>query len=350
MDFAKSYKANIMKQAVMTSPGKIIFREVPVPGITENQVLIEIKRIGVCGSDVHVYHGKHPYTTYPVVQGHEVSGIIVKIGEKVNGLATGDKATFLPQVSCGRCYPCLHGDYHICDSLKVMGFQTTGAASEYFAVDAGKVIQLPKNIDLNRAALIEPLAVAAHAVQRCGDVKNKKVIVLGAGTIGNLVAQAAKGMGADKVLITDISNFRLDIAKKCGIDYAVNVSKEDLQQAILNNLGPDKADIILECVGAEQTLKQAIENARKGSDIVIVGVYGDVPKADLGLVQDRELKLTGTLMYKKEDYLKAIVLLENNKINTSPLITSFFPFDKYIDAYHFIDEKKDQCLKVLIEI
>jgi len=125
-----------MIQAVMTSPGKIEFRDVPIPEIGVNDVLIKIMRIGICGSDVHVYHGTHPYTGYPVVQGHEVSGQIVKVGSNVRNLKAGDMVTVQPQVYCGSCYPCTHGRYNICEELKVMGFQTIGMASEYFAVDS----------------------------------------------------------------------------------------------------------------------------------------------------------------------------------------------------------------------
>ena len=118
-----------MKQAVMTSPGVIEFKEVPAPKPGPGQVLLRIKRIGVCGSDIHVYHGKHALTPYPVVQGHEVSGVVEMLGSGVKGFKVGDPVTFQPQVTCGTCYPCRHGAYHICDNLKVMGFQTTGAGS-----------------------------------------------------------------------------------------------------------------------------------------------------------------------------------------------------------------------------
>ena len=121
-----------MKQAVMTDPGKIEFRDVekPIPG--SDEILIQITRIGICGSDIHVYHGLHPYTGYPVVQGHEVSGVVAEVGDSVHGFEPGDPVTFMPQITCGRCYPCRHGQDHICDSLKVMGFQADGAAQEYF--------------------------------------------------------------------------------------------------------------------------------------------------------------------------------------------------------------------------
>src|SRR5205814_3372021 len=202
---------NRMKQAVMTAPGRIEFRDVPPPEVTPDQVLVRMKRIGVCGSDIHVYHGKHPLTPYPVVQGHEASGVVERAGSAVRGLSPGDPVTFQPQVTCGVCYPCRHGAYHICDKLKVMGFQTTGAASELFAVDASKVLRLPKSMSLEQGAMVEPLAVGVHALERVGGADGKKVLVLGAGPIGNLVAQAARGLGAAAVMITDTSDYRLDL-------------------------------------------------------------------------------------------------------------------------------------------
>lgn len=132
-----------MLQQVMTSPGVIEFKEVPVPEPGEGQVLIKIMKIGICGSDIHVYHGEHPFTKYPVTQGHEVSGQITALGQGVEGLSVGQKVTIQPQVVCGECYPCRHGKYNLCEELKVMGFQTTGVASHYFAVDAAKVTPLP---------------------------------------------------------------------------------------------------------------------------------------------------------------------------------------------------------------
>ncbi len=233
-----------MLQQVMTNPKEITFREVPVPEITAEQVLVKIKRIGICGSDIHVYHGKHPFTSYPVTQGHEVSGEIVKLGENVKGFTVGQKITIQPQVVCGECYPCRHGKYSLCEKLKVMGFQTTGTASEYFAVDAAKVTALPEEMSYDEGAMIEPLAVAVHAVKRAGDVKGK-IAVLGAGPIGILVAQTAKGLGAESVMITDVSDLRLEKAKECGVDFCVNTRKKDFGDAMLEDFGPDKADVII---------------------------------------------------------------------------------------------------------
>ena len=143
------------------------------------------------------------------------------------GPAAGQKVTIEPQVVCGKCYPCRHGKYNLCEELKVMGFQTTGTASHYFAADASRVTPLPDSFSLEDGAMIEPLSVAVHAVKQAGDINGKDIVVIGAGPIGNLVAQTAKGMGARKVMITDVSDYRLDLAGKCGIDVCVNTQTMD---------------------------------------------------------------------------------------------------------------------------
>jgi L-iditol 2-dehydrogenase len=248
-----------MLQAVMVKPGEIEFNQVdkPKPGVKD--VLIKIKKIGVCGSDIHVFHGLHPYTSYPVVQGHEVSGEVAEIGEQVSEFAPGDKVTFMPQITCGKCYPCRHGKYHICDSLKVMGFQIGGAAQEYFIVPEHLTIKLPETMSYEAGAMIEPVSVAVHALGRAGeDVAGKKIVVFGAGPIGNLVGQVAKGLGAAAVMNVDLSDFRLEKTRACGIDFSVNPEKEDLNKAISRDFGPDRADLMLECVGVEATITQAI--------------------------------------------------------------------------------------------
>lgn len=339
-----------MKQAVMVEPGKIDFRDVPKPDINSDQVLIQVKRIGICGSDIHVYHGLHPYTSYPVVQGHEVSGVIVEVGRDVRGIEAGSIATLTPQVVCGKCYPCRIGRYHICDNLKVMGFQTGGAAQEYFPVDAEKVVVMPAGFSLDQAAMIEPLAVGVHAVQQAGDLTGKGVLVLGAGTIGNMVAQSARALGADRVLLTDISPFKLEKARQCGFEHAINPLETDLAEEIELVFGPDKMDVIFECVGVQATISQAVANARKGSDIIVVGVFGQEPRVNLGFVQDRELRLIGTLMYQRADYETAVSLVAGGKIQLEPLITHRFAFEDYPLAYEAIEKSNGEYIKVMIEL
>jgi L-iditol 2-dehydrogenase len=338
-----------MLQAVMMAPGKIEFHEVAKPSLKTDQVLIQVKNIGVCGSDIHVYHGLHPYISYPVVQGHEVSGMISEIGKLVQGFSVGDQVVFMPQVTCGTCYPCRHGMYHICDSLKVMGFQTGGAAQEFFAIDSEKVLKVPHHIPPDQAAMVEPIAVAVHALSRSGEVKDKNVLVLGAGTIGNLVGQVARASGARAVMITDINEYKREQARQSGLDFVVDPAG-DLNGAIIAHFGPDRADVILECVGVKDTITQAVSNARKGSVIVVVGVFGEKPPVDLGLVQDRELSLVGTLMYQRADYEKAIELVSKGQLALEKLVSRHYAFRQYLDAYRDIDLAHGNIMKVMIDL
>ena len=308
-----------MIQQVMTAPGEIIFRKVPTPTPGRGQVLVKIVRIGVCGSDIHVYHGMHPYTKYPVTQGHEVSGQIAELGEGVHEFSVGQKVTIEPQVYCGKCYPCRHGKYNLCEHLKVMGFQTTGTASEYFAVDVSKVTLLPEELSYDEGAMIEPLAVAVHAAKRFPGMKGAKVVIEGCGPIGVLLVQSVKAFGADKVMVTDVSDYRLALAKRLGADYAFNTAKTDF--------------------GAD--LQEAFG---------LVAVFDRMASADLAKLNDSELELNTTMMYRHEDYADAIRLVQEKKILLKPLMTQHFAFRDYQKAYQAIDANREKTMKVLIDV
>lgn len=211
----------------------------------------------------------------------------------------GDKVTVEPQIVCGKCYPCRHGKYNLCEELKVMGFQDVGMASEYFVVDAAKVTPLPQEMTYEQGAMIEPLAVAVHGVKQFGDMKGMKVAVLGAGPIGNLVAQTAKGMGAERVMITDVSESRLELAKQCGIDVAV---------------------------------------------------FADMATVDLAVANDHELDIKSTMMYRHEDYVDAIQLVDEKKVILEPLITKVFPFAQYKDAYEYIENNCEKAMKIIVNV
>lgn len=339
-----------MLQQVMTAPGVIEFREIPTPEAGPGQVLVKIQKIGICGSDIHVYHGEHPFTKYPITQGHEVSGEIAALGPGVTGFVLGQKVTIQPQVVCGNCWPCRHGKYNLCEELKVMGFQTTGVASRFFAVDGSKVTPLPDSMSFDEGAMIEPLAVAVHAVQRAGDVTGKDICVLGAGPIGILVAQVAKGLGARKVMITDVSKIRLEKARECGADMCVNTREKDFGEEFLRCFGPDKADVIYDCAGNNITMGQAIQYARKGSTIILVAVFATRGDVDLAVLNDHELDLNTSMMYRNEDYLKAIELVKEGKVQLKPLISKHFPFQEYLAAYEYIDANRETTMKVIINV
>jgi len=337
-----------MLRATMVSPGKIEFTEVPKPGFGSEDVLLSIRRIGICGSDIHVYHGKHPYTSYPVVQGHEFCGEVAEVGSKVQGFEPGDLVTAPPQIVCGQCLPCRQGLYHICENLKVMGFQAPGVAQEYFTFPEQALLKLPAGFTPEMGALVEPAAVAIHAVRRAGNVAGRGVLVLGAGPIGNLVAQVAQWRGARAVLISDLSDHRLAIARQCAIAHTLNPREIPPATRVAEVFGPDRVDVAFECVGLAETANLAIRCVRKGGTIVVAGVFGDRPCVDLGLVQDRELELRGTLMYQRQDYRDAIDCLAQGGITVPPLLTRSFAFRQYPEAYAFIEGHREEVMKVMI--
>lgn len=342
--------SNTMVQEVMQKPGEIIYRDVPIPEPGPDQVLVKIKRIGICGSDIHVYHGTHPYTSYPVVQGHEVSAQVVKCGEYAKKFKPGDRVVLEPQVVCGRCYPCLHGKYNLCENLKVFGFQTTGTGSEYFAIDEHNVTPIPDELSYDDGAMIEPLAVTVHAAKRFPDVKGCNAVVLGCGPIGILLIQSLKALGAAKIMATDISSGRLELAKSLGADVVVNTKNEDYKTKLLETFGPDKADVVYECAGSDITMDQAIQNARKGSTIILVAVFGKRANVDLAKLNDSELDLNTSMMYRHDDFVQAIEFVKEGKVQLAPLRTAHYAFKDWPEAYKFIDNNRETTMKVIVDV
>ncbi len=339
-----------MKQAVLTKAKTIEFSEIEKPVPADNEVLVKVKNVGICGSDIHAFHGKHPFMSFPIRLGHEMSGEIVELGSKVKDLKVGQIITMRPQEICNECVSCKEGRYNICNTLKVIGCQTPGAACEYFNIPADIVYAMPKALDAKLAATVEPAAVGVHAVRVNGGVKGLNVVVMGAGTIGNVTAQAAIAEGAKSVLITDLSDFRLELAKKCGIEHTANTSKVSMEEACAKAFNGEKADVFFECVGVGATVNSGIENVRKGGSVVIVGVFGYSPEVNVGLIQDREISVVGTLMYLHEDFRDAIDYMAAGKINMRPLISKAFAFDDYQKAFEYIEEHKDESIKVMIEL
>ena len=340
-----------MRQAVMIEPGIIKHQEVDAPGdLKSNEVLFKIQKIGICGSDIHVYHGEHPATPYPVVQGHEYSAVVEAVGSNVKNVKVGDRATARPQLTCGKCGPCKKGQYNVCQELKVQGFQAPGVAQDYFVVPEDRVITFPESMSFEMGAMIEPASVGAHATNRATSLKGKNVVVAGAGTIGNLVAQFAKARGAKKVLITDISDFRLEKAKACGIDQTLNVLKQPLDEAVGQIFGEEGFQIGFEAAGVQATLDSLIGNVEKGGEVVILGVFSENPRVNMYHVGEHELNVFGSMMYRKEDYEEAVKLISDGAIILEPLLSKHFGFEQFLDAYKYIEEQGDKTMKVIIDV
>jgi L-iditol 2-dehydrogenase len=344
-------KKKKMLQAKLVSAEKIELEKTRIPSLTSDEVLIQVKVCGICGSDIHAYKGRHPFVHPPIVLGHEFSGMVSEIGSGVRGIPKGEKVTVEPNIVCGGCYNCLHGRHNICLNLKVIGcVGYNGAFAEYIVVPKDKVIKLPEGISYDEAALIEPTAVAVHAVKKAEQRVGDRVVILGAGPIGLLVMQVAKISGAGEVIITDLLDYKLKKARDLGADRTINSRSENLVSLIKEDYGEAGIDLIYDCVGIEETVSQAIQIARKGTKILIVGVPEEKIRVNLAYVQDRELELLGSLMYLREDFTTAIELIHQGKVRARPLISHHFTLEETDKAFQKILTTKEEVLKVLIQI
>lgn len=342
-----------MRQAIMHEPGNLEIRQVEdlnAAKLKSNGILIQIKRIGVCGSDIHVYHGEHPATPYPVVQGHEYSGQVISVGQDVKTVKPGMKVTARPQLVCGLCGPCKRGQYNACQELKVQGFQAPGVAQDLFIIPEDRVIILDESMSYEQGAMVEPAAVGAHSTLRASNLEGKNVVISGAGTIGNLVAQFAIARGARNVIITDISEYRLEKARQCNITHTINVAKESFEEGIKRILGQEEFQTGFEAAGVQNSLDALVKNVEKGGEVVILGVYAQNPTINMYYVGEHELNVFGSMMYRHEDYLEAVKLIASGDIITEPLISKHFPFEDYDKAYKYINEQADQTMKVMIDV
>jgi L-iditol 2-dehydrogenase/threonine 3-dehydrogenase len=234
--------------------------------------------------------------------------------------------------------------------LKVEGFQAPGVAQDLFVLTEDRIIIFPENMSFEQGAMIEPAAVGAHSTNRTTGLKGKNVVVSGAGTIGNLVAQFAKARGAAKVLITDISDHRLNIARQCGITGTLNVKNTSFEEGVKSFFGNEGFQIGFEAAGVQSSLDVLMQFVEKGGTIVILGVYSQNPVVNMFYLGEHELNVFGSMMYRHEDYEAAVELIATGKIITTPLLSNSFPFNKYLEAYKFIEKQGEKSMKVMIEL
>jgi len=332
-----------MKQAYMPKAREILYREVDKPKPKKNEVLLKVSKIGICGSDLHVFEGKHPLVSFPLVQGHEFCGFVAEKGSDVKNIEVGDLAVVQPAIGCGKCKKCKAGLIAQCDELMFIGGALTGGGAEYFVVDEKQVIKLKSGVKPQDAAMIEPLAVAVHNVGRVPNIENKEVLIMGAGTIGNLTAQVAMLNGAKNATVFDINEDRIKIAEKCGIRAQNAAELDDL-------FGKEKAEVSFECVGKEKPLNDCIDYTERGGCVVVPGVYSGDPAVRMIKVQDCELNVLGSLMYTWQDYYKSVELVEKGKVRLAELQTHFMPFSKWLDGYNLLKDPASGALKIIIDL
>ena len=337
-----------MKISWLKEPGLHEIGTAPVPSPKPGEVLIRVKNIGICGSDIHMNAGTQPDVEYPVIQGHEMSGIIAD----ANGSAVfkdGDHVVAMPQTFCSECDYCKEGLNNHCRELKIIGVHMDGFAQEYVALNERWILPIPEDMPFDIGAMVEPLAVSVHAVSMAGDVKGKNVLVVGAGVIGNLAAQVAALKGAN-VMIAGRTGYRLDLARQFGIGLCVNTGSEDLSEAVAAHFGRDGADVAIEAIGVADSVNESFRQCKKRGRVVISGIFGQYQAIDLFTLQDKELNVVGTMMYTIDDFKESISLASTGRVQLKPLATAVFPVERFDEAYEVIENKSMPVMKVLVEM
>ncbi|MBC3536292.1 zinc-binding alcohol dehydrogenase family protein [Megasphaera hominis] len=337
-----------MKSVVVETPGKIAVVEREIPAIKENQVLVKVKAAGICGSDVHIFHGKNAFATYPRVVGHEFAGEIAKVGDQAGDFAVGEHVVVDPVVSCGHCYACRIGRHNVCTSLHVMGVHEDGGFQEYVAVNADQVYKLPADLPWEIAATVEPFSIGAQVAHRGRLSGDDTVLICGAGPIGLIILQVAKMKGA-RVAILDLEESRLEKAKELGADMIINGNTTDLVDAMKEFTDGLGFNLIYEATANAKILATCIRDlpSQAGRVVVLGFTTQELPIRQVDIM-GRELEIIGTRL-NNHRFPEVIDWFKAGSVKPQEIITHTFPFEKAAEAFQFSDENPDKVLKIILK-
>jgi 2-desacetyl-2-hydroxyethyl bacteriochlorophyllide A dehydrogenase len=321
------------RRAIVSRTDTVEVLTEPVPTLQRGEVLVEMSVSGLCGSDKAGVHGEHAFMKPPYYPGHEVVGVVVAVSEGVGNVEVGDRVTIEPTLVCGHCKPCLHKMENLCENLQFFGCgYREGGMADVFSVPAARLHKVPKNFTDYQAALIEPLATPVHAVRLAGDLTGKKVVILGAGTIGLLTLIAARRAGAAKIVSTDPLVAKRELALTLGADAVVDAGVDDLAGVVRGELG-ESADVVFDCVANQATLGEAIKMAIKGGTVVVLGGPRKLASVDLPVIQEYQIRIQGAATYRWEDFDDAIEIIGSDDFDANRFITATFPLPKVADAF-----------------
>jgi L-iditol 2-dehydrogenase len=322
--------------------GKIELKQVPEPVAGPDQVKIEVRAAGICGTDLHIWHDEFFYNP-PVILGHEFSGVIAEIGEGVAGFKVGDRVTSeTAGVICGTCRYCRTGNYNLCIERLGIGCGIDGAFTRYCIVRKDIVHQLPENVDFTSGALCEPLSCCVHGViEQTGVAAGDLVVIHGAGVIGLLSLQVAKAEGC-RVVVLGLSadRERLKIARQLGADETANIEDDDAEKLVNTLSGGYGADVVLECSGSEKAVSLGLEIIRKRGKFTQIGLFGHPIRIDFEKIAYKELRVIGTVSQKRSAWKLALMLLKEGKVRTAPLVTDRFPLKRWKEAFQKFEAKE----------
>lgn len=335
--------------AIVTAPGRVEFRERKLPRLSSKDVLIGVKATSICGSDLHIFKGKHPAAPLPVAIGHELSGEVLSIGKKVSKVKEGDRVVVEPVITCGRCHFCRRGEYHLCMDISFQYRKGQGGFSPYFVASEDWVHPLPPNVTFEEGALVEPLSVAIHAVKKGNLQLGHSVAVFGAGAVGLLVLVLSRLSGAGEVFVVDVQGHRLKKARELGAFQVLDNLKEDAVQMIFERTSQLGVDRSFEAVGLERTLLQSLKVLKKGGTSILVGLFENPEvKIPANIFVQREIALMGSQGYCW-DFQTALRMLEEGRVKLKPIMTHVLPFRSLQKAFELLTDPKGKAIKIVIK-
>lgn len=336
-----------MQAAVCYEPGNIRLEEVDKPEPGPGQAIVKVLATGVCGSDVDGYLGTHPWIGYPIILGHECSGLVDSVGDGVERFRAGDRVAVEPFFVCGECPACLEGKYNMCRDIKIIGHQVPGCFAEYVLIGERFLHDLPDGVSFEAGALTEPISGSLHAVTRCRLSIGDFVVILGCGTIGYFGLQHVLNSGA-RVLVSEPDERKRAAAGRLGADYVINPLEEPVLEQVMAITDRIGADCVIEAVGTPDTIRGTVALARKGGTIMLIGWTGnETDPFDTTTLTLDEMTVLGTMGFAR-DFPVAIDLLVRGKIDAESIVTHRFSLDRCVEALETLHEKRDGAWKVML--
>jgi L-iditol 2-dehydrogenase len=342
-----------MKALVLQEYKQFAYTDVPDPEMKADEVVVRVKNCGICGSDIHGMDGSSGRRIPPLVMGHEASGIIASVGERVSGWQVGDRVTFDSTVYCGECYFCRRGEINLCENRQVLGVSTGdyrrhGAFAEYVVVPSRILYRLPDSVTFEQGAFVEPVSIAVHAIERTPIHIGDTAVVVGSGMIGLLVLQVLRAAGCGQVLAVDVNPARLDLAVKLGADEGLRSDQVDVPAAVKERTNGRGADVVLEVVGISPTVKLAIDCARKGGQVTLVGNLAPNVDFPLQAVVTREITLHGSCSSQGE-YDACLDLIARGKINVDAILSATAPLAEGATWFKRLYDGEPGLFKVMLQ-
>jgi 2-desacetyl-2-hydroxyethyl bacteriochlorophyllide A dehydrogenase len=336
-----------MRAIQVAKPGEMKLVQCEIPKIVNDaDVLLKVKAVGICGSDVHIAQGTNPYATYPRIPGHEIAGEVAEVGNSVESLKKGDKVVLEPITYCGKCYACKKGRHNVCEDIKVNGVHIDGGFQEYMVVDQKQLYKFPEEISFVQAATAEPYTIGEQANSRAGTSAGDVVLIHGAGPMGLVICDVAKSKGAT-CIVSELNEKRLNMAKDFGADYLINPLKDNLREKVLeytNGMGPN---VIFEATGVPSLLSETVEMVSVAGAVVPLSFDTKPIPINFQQVNKKEVTIAGTrLQYDK--FPTVIASLKDRIERINKFITHVFPVEEYEDAFNTFTDKNSGACKVIL--